>query len=168
MQTSKEHEKKRKRKKKAQTNRLTNRHSLHYMVVYLSIVLWTAADAGGHAVDGSVSGEATTSSRFPCRLAMWDLGHCDPKKCSGRKLVRLSLVKQLRLQQRFNGVVLSPVGTRCVSPQDRFLTYCTAAHSMIILHIGTILSSVCLSVCNTVHCGGQRRSSGFKVLPLCS
>ncbi|KFB39095.1 hypothetical protein ZHAS_00006421 [Anopheles sinensis] len=45
--------------------------------------------------------------KFP--VSMWDLKHCDPKKCSGRKLARFG----------FPGLVLTPVGTNCVSPQDR-------------------------------------------------
>lgn len=56
---------------------------------------------------------------FPFDLAMWDFNHCDPKKCSGRKLVRLGFVKTLRLTQRFNGVVLTPMATKCIGPDDK-------------------------------------------------
>ncbi|KAG8199579.1 hypothetical protein JTE90_009416 [Oedothorax gibbosus] len=55
----------------------------------------------------------------PFPVAMWDLEQCDPKKCSGRKLSRLGLIKTLRLGQRFNGIILSPAATKCVGPQDK-------------------------------------------------
>jgi pre-rRNA-processing protein TSR3 len=54
---------------------------------------------------------------FP--IAMWDVGQCDPKKCTGRKLVRHGLIRLLKLGHKFNGIILSPVATQCLSARDR-------------------------------------------------
>ncbi|KAI5953971.1 TSR3 [Candida margitis] len=56
--------------------------------------------------------------KFPTKLAMWDFDHCDPKRCSGKKLERLGLIKNLRVGQKFQGVVVSPNGKSTVCPND--------------------------------------------------
>ncbi|GLT43998.1 hypothetical protein SLA2020_179170 [Shorea laevis] len=73
------------------------------------------------------------------QLAMWDFGQCDSKRCTGRKLSRFGLLKEsicytfalksilflpfseLRVNSGFGGIVLSPVGNRCVSKDDNDL-----------------------------------------------
>jgi len=61
-----------------------------------------------------------TKKELGIRLAMWDLGQCDSKKCTGRKLCRLGyIIEKISLTHRFSGVVLSPRGQQSVSPSDR-------------------------------------------------
>lgn len=59
------------------------------------------------------------TAKFPVKLAMWDFDHCDPKRCSGKKLERLGYIKNLRVGQKFQGVVVSPNGKGVVCPNDR-------------------------------------------------
>ncbi|KAI5957596.1 TSR3 [Candida theae] len=74
----------------------------------------------GDTEDGSGSGSGTPQSKhkFPTKLAMWDFDHCDPKRCSGKKLERLGLIKNLRVGQKFQGIVVSPNGKSTVCPND--------------------------------------------------
>ncbi|CAG8445535.1 6490_t:CDS:2 [Ambispora gerdemannii] len=58
-------------------------------------------------------------NEFPMFLGMWDFEHCDPKRCSGKKLSRLGIVKILKVSSRFRGISLSPNGEQAVSPADR-------------------------------------------------
>jgi pre-rRNA-processing protein TSR3 len=60
-------------------------------------------------------------AQIPFRLAMWDLGQCDKRRCTGTRLVRQGVVQELRLGVPFPGVILSPVGRACVSREDQEL-----------------------------------------------
>lgn len=53
------------------------------------------------------------------KAACWDLGHCDPKRCSGKKLMKLGLMRDLHIGQKHSGVIISPNAKQTISPADR-------------------------------------------------
>lgn len=65
------------------------------------------------------NGEDAPPPRPAFKAACWDLGHCDPKRCSGKKLMRLGLMRDLHMGQRHNGVIITPNGKHVISPADR-------------------------------------------------
>ncbi|KAI9725051.1 MAG: hypothetical protein M1812_000327 [Candelaria pacifica] len=62
--------------------------------------------------------ESVPSTRPAYKAACWDLEHCDPKRCSGKKLMKLGLMRELAVGQKFAGVVISPNAKKVVSRAD--------------------------------------------------
>jgi len=51
--------------------------------------------------------DAPLAKHIDVPVAMWDFDHCDPKRCSGKKLERHGLIKSMRIGQKFRGIVLT-------------------------------------------------------------
>ena len=59
------------------------------------------------------------TTNFPIDLAMWDFQQCDSKRCTGKKLERMKMLRSLPVSCHFRGVVMTPQGTKAVSKADR-------------------------------------------------
>lgn len=98
-----------------------DRDLTHYDLGFGSTIPASAVDQdrddGGDSDDHSDQEE----EQLPYDIGMWDFDQCDPRKCSGKKLSRMGLMKELRIGQRFQGIVMSPKGTAVVCPNDREL-----------------------------------------------
>ncbi|KAI4292367.1 pre-rRNA-processing protein TSR3 [Pancytospora philotis] len=53
------------------------------------------------------------------RKIIYEFGECDPKRCSGHRLVKYKKVESIPLKRHFNGIILSPDATQVVSAADR-------------------------------------------------
>ena len=51
--------------------------------------------------------DADDRPRPPFKAACWDLGHCDPKRCSGKRLMNFGLMRELSIGHKHSGVVIS-------------------------------------------------------------
>lgn len=53
------------------------------------------------------------------RKVIYEFGQCDPKRCSGHRLVNYKKLESVNLKYRFGGIILSPNGKQAISPADR-------------------------------------------------
>ncbi|KAL8766735.1 MAG: hypothetical protein Q9209_006557 [Squamulea sp. 1 TL-2023] len=65
--------------------------------------------------------EGFVAQKPPFKAACWDLEHCDPKRCSGKRLMRFGMMRELSVGQKFQGVVISPNAKTLISPLDASL-----------------------------------------------
>ncbi|KAI9728462.1 MAG: ribosome biogenesis protein tsr3 [Chrysothrix sp. TS-e1954] len=68
---------------------------------------------------GAAGDDTGLSSKPPYKAACWDLEHCDAKRCSGKRLMRLGMMRELHVGQKFSGVVVSPKAKTILSPSDQ-------------------------------------------------
>ncbi|ODN97464.1 pre-rRNA-processing protein TSR3 [Cryptococcus wingfieldii CBS 7118] len=73
---------------------------------------------GSEEGEGSSEEEQQQQATIDVPVAMWDFDHCDPKRCSGKKLSRHGLCNAMRVGQRFRGIVLTPKGKKVIAPDD--------------------------------------------------
>jgi pre-rRNA-processing protein TSR3 len=74
-------------------------------------------EEGEEGADGSNARRAKPEYKAAC----WDLGHCDAKRCSGKRLMRLGMMRELHVGQKFAGVVVSPKAKKIISKEDKEL-----------------------------------------------
>lgn len=79
----------------------------------------SAAASAAAASSASASGFSAPPGAYSGpRLAMWDFGHCDPRRCTGRKLANAGLIHSLSVSMSCAGVVLTPAGDSSISRAD--------------------------------------------------
>ncbi|KAI0981264.1 hypothetical protein GJ496_009531 [Pomphorhynchus laevis] len=72
----------------------------------------------------TISSDEFDTFKFPIKLAMWDAGQCDRKRCTGQKLARMQLLKILSFSEKFHGIVLSPTSTIFICSSDKYIVDC--------------------------------------------
>ena len=55
---------------------------------------------------------------FTIKLAMLYFDQCDPKKCTGKKMERLGLLKEIKFSRNYGGILLTPNGKKICSIED--------------------------------------------------
>lgn len=75
----------------------------------------TQTDSG---VDHDQGTTSTAGGPPPFKAACWDFNHCDSKRCSGKRLQHFGLLRQLPLNTKHPGVIISPNAKTILSPAD--------------------------------------------------
>ena len=62
--------------------------------------------------------EGEEYEEFTIKLSMLYFDQCDPKKCTGKKMERLGLLKEIKFSRNYGGILLTPNGKKICSIED--------------------------------------------------
>ena len=62
--------------------------------------------------------EENEYEEFTIKLSMLYFDQCDPKKCTGKKMERLGLLKEIKFSRNYGGILLTPNGKKICSIED--------------------------------------------------
>jgi pre-rRNA-processing protein TSR3 len=62
--------------------------------------------------------KAMEKKDFNLKLFMLNYGQCDPKMCTGMRLMKYGLLKEMKINSKFQGILLTPTGKKMVSKED--------------------------------------------------
>ena len=62
--------------------------------------------------------EGEEYEEFTIKLSMLYFDQCDPKKCTGKKMERLGLLKEIKFNRNYGGILLTPNGKKICSIED--------------------------------------------------
>lgn len=71
--------------------------------------------------DAEISKEETMSKNlkeFSVKLSMLYFDQCDPKKCTGKKMERMGLLREVKFSANYGGILLTPNGKKMCSLED--------------------------------------------------
>ena len=68
--------------------------------------------------DLNESQEEDEYEEFTIKLSMLYFDQCDPKKCTGKKMERLGLLKETKFSRNYGGILLTPNGKKICSIED--------------------------------------------------
>lgn len=107
-------------RKKGTGNKKGGAFSTHRQHARDGVLTNTEADIErrNQEMEGELCQEVSKNPLEGLQLRLWDFAQCDPKRCTGARLVKRGLFKSMPLKQPFRGLVLSPQGTKAISPAD--------------------------------------------------
>ena len=84
--------------------------------IYMKKSLYESSE--DHEQNEAEDEENEEYEEFTIKLSMLYFDQCDPKKCTGKKLERLGLLKEIKFSRNYGGILLTPTGKKICSIED--------------------------------------------------
>ena len=86
--------------------------------IYMKKSLYESQEENENNEEEKEEKEEEEYEEFTIKLSMLYFDQCDPKKCTGKKMERLGLLKEIKFSRNYGGILLTPTGKKLCSIED--------------------------------------------------